>query len=109
MSRHVYITMKYVKSDDYWGLTIIDDYNTKNKPRHFIIEVNRNINESEKLLTIAHEMVHIKQYVKGELNEHMSYWRGREIKKELPYMEQPWEKEAFRLGDKLYGEYHGYV
>jgi hypothetical protein len=51
--------------------------------------------------TIVHEMVHVKQGVRGELRELMGkqYWKGRVCNKE--YMEQPWEKEAYRLQDKL--------
>lgn len=110
MANHVIIKVTYKNTNDYWGLTIIEDYNVKGKPRHFIIEVKKDLCEKEKLMTIAHEMVHVKQYVYDELNETMTLWRGKRINGvSIPYMKQPWEKEAFRVGDKLFGEYYGNV
>jgi len=52
--------------------------------------------------TIAHEMVHAKQYFRGELNSYGSrVWKGRNAEG-WKYENQPWEREAFRLEEKLY-------
>lgn len=53
----------------------------------FVREKDRNIGEI--FTTIAHEMIHVKQYMKENLNWflHNRY--------DIPYMERWWEKEAF--------------
>lgn len=110
LSRHLHITIRYKKTENYWGLTSVEGYNKSGKPRHFIIEVNRFLNEREKIMTIAHEMVHVKQYAILDLNEEMTNWRGKIVDAEkIPYIKQPWEKEAYKVGDKLFGEYYGDV
>jgi predicted metallopeptidase len=75
-------------------------------PISFVIEVRQTDSEEEKLKTLAHEMVHVRQYIRGELNEEMSVWRGKKVDSdEIPYAEQPWEIEAESIAHKLYDEY----
>lgn len=79
----------------------------KSLPRIFVITIDPNLSKRMMMIVLAHEMVHVKQYAKGELKdllrsnkvkflgevydeEHMSYWS------------QPWEKEARKLEKKLY-------
>lgn len=47
------------------------------------------------IITIAHEMVHVKQYAKGQLTGKgkTRYWMGKKVRKD--YYDQPWELEAF--------------
>ena len=47
--------------------------------------------------TLAHEMVHVKQFAKGQLQvkNGMRYWCGKKYTKRTKYIEQPWEQEAF--------------
>lgn len=60
------------------------------------------------IITLAHEMVHVKQYAKGQVKASKSckthYWMGKHIRKS--YYEQPWEVEAFTkervLANKLF-------
>lgn len=60
------------------------------------------------IITLAHEMVHVKQYAKGQVKASRSckthYWMGKNIRKS--YYEQPWELEAFTkervLANKLF-------
>ena len=72
------------------------------RPKEFTIQVlSQGIHET--LSTLAHEMVHVKQYAKGELRDLMSknnmvVWQG--VRKTLAdddagYASQPWEAEAF--------------
>lgn len=87
-------------------MAIVDDYNAKGLPRYFTVEVKRDLSEKEKLRSIAHELVHIRQYATGQLNEEMTLWEGQSVNPDvIPYLEQPWEIEAYALGDKLYGDY----
>jgi Zn-dependent peptidase ImmA (M78 family) len=49
------------------------------------------------IITLAHEMVHVKQYARGQVKPSKSrktqYWMGKHVRKS--YYEQPWEIEAF--------------
>lgn len=74
----------------------IHDYNSRKKPRLFDIEMNSNLGSRRILSTLAHEMVHIKQYIAGELNETMTAWKGKRIDPDsLDYYDHPWEIEAY--------------
>jgi hypothetical protein len=49
-------------------------------------------------LTLAHEMVHVKQLAKGVLkNKHNGthIWAGKQYSKKTAYLDMPWEIEAF--------------
>ena len=69
--------------------------------RQYELEIDASLGLRDFVTTIVHEMVHVKQGVRGELREIFGkqYWKGRVCNKD--YMEQPWEKEAYRLQDKL--------
>lgn len=96
------VGVKYRKNMDCLGLVIVEDYNTSGTPNEFTIEICRNT-EEEMLKSIAHEMVHVSQYSRGELNEMMTMWRGKHVKADkIPYDEQPWEIEAESIGLNLY-------
>ena len=98
MLKFVNIEVKIVSGNAPSGLCIIDEYNNQNKPRSFTIEISKNQSKLEILNAVAHEMVHVKQYVYGELNEQMSSWLGQKIDcDEVDYFEQPWEVEAYNL------------
>lgn len=66
--------------------------------RNFIIDVALFGNW---LSTLAHEMVHVKQFAKGELDPGMSRWKSNRYVDHIEYWDQPWEKEARRLQNKL--------
>ena len=66
--------------------------------RHFIIDVALCGNW---LSTLAHEMVHVKQFARGELDPCMSRWKSNRYVDHIEYWDQPWEKEARRLQNKL--------
>lgn len=53
----------------------------------FVREKNRNIGEI--CTTIAHEMIHVKQYMKENLGWFL------DNRKDIPYMDRWWEKEAY--------------
>lgn len=106
LKQHIIINISFRKTDNHWGLTIIEDYNSKGKPREFILEIKKDLKKHERLMTIAHEMVHVKQYANMELNEQMNMWQGNYINSDIvPYMQQPWEIEAYNIGDNLYEEF----
>ena len=108
LHRHITVDVVFRRNMGHLGVTIIDEYNKSGNPRHFIIEVNSNQNDGERVRTLAHEMVHIKQYCRKELNEEATVWRDEVVNPNLSYDEQPWEIEAHSLGDTLYEEYNDF-
>lgn len=85
------------------GLIYVEDYNSAGKPRSFVIEVNRKDPEDEIIQTLAHEVVHMRQYAYGYLNEEMSSWMGEKVNSDkMNYFEQPWEIEAIDVGNLIY-------
>lgn len=53
------------------------------------------------LSTLAHEMVHIKQYLRKELDWNLSAWKGKKGFEDFDYWDAPWEIEARKLQTKL--------
>ena len=83
---------------------IVDD--NLNKPREFCIELDASMKYGfDQILTwLAHEMVHLKQFVRGELFDYATgrvQWKTRSFGR-LDHADQPWEKEAYRLEGELY-------
>lgn len=105
LKRHIIIHVRFRKNLDVLGLVEVDDYNASGKPREFIVEVNRNQSAEEIIHTLAHEMVHIRQYAYGELNEEATQWCGEQYARDLAYHEQPWEIEAHDIGDIIFNDY----
>lgn len=75
---------------------------TKTGPREIIALIDSKLlRDKEELATVlAHEMVHVKQYAKGQLVQKIRknkpaqfLWLGKACKKS--YYERPWELEAF--------------
>jgi hypothetical protein len=75
-----------------------DESERSDRPRHFMIEVHKNMRLRRVLETVAHEMVHAKQYAKGELYDSTRLakqrWQGKWVSKNLNYWDMPWEIEA---------------
>jgi len=75
-------------------------------PREFKIEVRAEQTYLNLVLTICHEMIHVRQMAKRELYEiffpkQMQVWKGKRLKKAIPYAKQPWEAEAYKLQEEL--------
>ena len=95
------------KEKAYGYCHIIDD--NLNKPREFMIEVDASMKHpfDQILIWIAHEMVHLKQFVRGELCDYETgrvQWKKRMYGR-VHYEDQPWEREAYRLEEKLYNKF----
>jgi hypothetical protein len=54
--------------------------------------------------TLGHEMTHVKQMATGLLREGKNHtmWCGKRYKKNTPYLEQPWELQAFAKQEILF-------
>lgn len=69
------------------------------RPREFTIRIDSSQSKQELLETIAHEMVHVKQFARGELKNtnslHISKWNDKEVDDiKTNYYDLPWEIEA---------------
>lgn len=55
-------------------------------------------------VTLAHEMVHVKQMVKGILKAEAGakWWRGKKYSKRTKYLNMPWEIDAFARQELLF-------
>lgn len=101
------INVQIKKLTDAFGYCAWEDNNIR--PREFTIEIAKGMSKKKFLTTLAHEMVHVKQYVRGEIRErfqsdHRVFWKDKDHS-DTTYWSQPWEKEAFRLQDKLYKDF----
>lgn len=91
------ITINVVFDDDLDALAYcqIADYNSRKRPNRFIIELHKNLGSRRILDSLAHEMVHVKQYVFGELDDNQMQWKGKKCDgNKIDYYERPWEFEA---------------
>lgn len=79
-------------------------------PRNFTITIDPNLSKRMTLIVLAHEMVHVKQYARGELKDLI---RSDKVKylgevyddERISYWSHPWEKEARKLEKKLYNSF----
>lgn len=94
-----------VNDNDYGYCDWVDDNHCS---REFNITIDRTLSKKETLLALAHEMVHLKQYAKGELKDifrpmRMVKWHGdKYLHEKIDYWEQPWEIEAYGRERGLY-------
>ena len=94
MLDNIFIKIKFNKKLDVFGYANVEEVNDSGKPREFLIELHPGIGAAEILKTLAHEMVHVKQYVYKETNEALTRWKGTRVGEEVDYYDQPWEIEA---------------
>jgi len=105
MSDNIYLQLKFNKDLDVFGYASVEEYNNSGKPREFLIEIHPGIGAKNILKTIAHELVHVKQYLRGETNEALTRWKGARISDDLDYYLQPWEIEAYGLETGLFANF----
>jgi hypothetical protein len=102
VKRTVPITIKIV---DYLEGDQGQCYGTRS---HVTIEIARSIKgkrnrkkraqRDQILETLAHELIHAKQFIRGEINQRNLIWRGQRGPydcRRLTYRRTPWEKEAY--------------
>ena len=71
------------------------------RPKEFIIELDSTVKIRNILITLAHEMVHVKQWAKDEMYEYMNVaglvrFKGEKVHMEIiDYWDYPWEIEAY--------------
>ena len=112
MAKNIYLDIKLTKDmkkkeGAYGYCHIVDD--SLSKPREFMIELDTSMRHSFEniLIWLAHEMVHLKQFVRKELWDYETgrvQWKSRTYGK-VHYDDQPWEVEAYRLEGILYDQF----
>lgn len=105
ISVEITLTKDLKKKEEAYGYCHILDDNL-NRPREFGVELDSSmIHPFDQILTwLAHEMVHLKQFVRGELFDYATgkvQWKSRTYGR-VNYNSQPWEREAYRLEGELY-------
>ena len=86
------------KDENTEGTVIWEDESYR--PKEFTTELDCGAKIRNILITLAHEMVHIKQWAKGEMYEYAEPGKVRFMKtkydmNDLDYWDYPWEIEAF--------------
>lgn len=81
-------------------------------PRTFNIHIDEKVTDVDSLLlTVCHEMVHVKQFAYNEIQEHESgnparcVWKGTEYEmtgSKADYYNSPWEMEAYGRENGIY-------
>ena len=72
---------------------------------HYEIYIHDGLSYSLTLITLAHELTHVKQYFFQELLEHSNgdvTWKGKHYNHLSFHEFIPWEEEAFRMELDLY-------
>ena len=96
------IHIKAFGKDDTLGYCLPDDDADEQRPREFNIEINKTSKLRRLLETVAHELVHAKQFARGELywscikgqNRWQGQWLSNTRKAVKDYWDNPWEIEA---------------
>lgn len=110
LSKNVEVVIKLrsglYKRSRCWGFATYTDDDKRNH-REFEIELECNMGPVWMLRTLAHELVHVKQYARNELVDpargNYKKWNGKVHSDILiKYKELPWEQEALRLERELY-------
>ena len=103
---NIHLTIKFNSKITVWAFASIEEYNASKKAREFLIEIHPWIGAGSILETLAHEMVHIKQFAHGETNETLSKWKGIPIDSDsIDYYHHPWELEAYSLETGLWTKF----
>lgn len=96
--RHLSIIIRFANMRNHKGLTDVLD--CPYKPREFLVTIRPRMSRLNQLRTLAHEIVHVKQFAKKELgvvvHGSLVKWQNEYVDDaKVSYWEQPWEIEAF--------------
>lgn len=108
LCKHLTIVLRFKNIKGLKGLC--DTLEITKKPRDFEITIRPTMSRKNQLLTIAHEMVHVKQFARQEmgilLQGNAVSWQGKLYEDtDENYWAQPWEIEAYGREIGLYMMY----
>lgn len=99
--KEVTVLIQPMKADMEIGDYNIEAYIVGNN-KQYIIFINPAMSRDKSIEVLAHEIIHLFQTEKGQLQKTMKsiIWEGRIIQNpgEIEYGERPWEREAFTYG-----------
>lgn len=120
-TRHLQIDIEVSKKFNNQGSCVNED---DEKPaKYFTVQLRNAKDDNDIFHTLAHEMVHLKQYACGELTKDLmlrsstgdlylkTLWNGKPYKfksHEDEYFDSPWEIEAYGREDHLYWKWKEY-
>ena len=93
-----------------WGLCYWTD--NRHRPRKFVIIMDDTQSYPSFMKTLIHELVHVRQYVIGDLKDFCSgaaKWKKNvyEMDPNDPdFLNSPWEREAYKVSQELYLKYY---
>lgn len=108
-ARNLYIDIQFANLNKTNSLGYCQWLDNNIRPKDFEILIHDGLGKKDTLLTLCHELFHVKQYVKHDLAElyrpsHRFYWKGEYLPKTISYNDMPWEREAFDNQFLLYEE-----
>ena len=102
-SLYIYVVLKKLRGVD--GYCSMED----DTRRMYSIEIHKNLKLRQLIMTLIHEMVHVKQFARNEMDDFRVNgryrWKSGTVPKNVTYYDMPWEKEALRLQEKLTDEF----
>jgi len=94
------VQLKKMNEDTAVGYCMMQD-----NRREYEIEVSKDLSIKDFVMTLCHEMVHVKQYVRNEMDDWnglaVARWKNKTVMPGTNYYELPWEKEAYELQASL--------
>jgi hypothetical protein len=97
-SLNIDVKMKKMKEGEFGYCSVGDTI------REFRLDINSNVSIKDLVATIIHEMVHVRQFARKEMDTDGMRWKSQNIPDDTHYMDLPWEKEAYRLEEKYVKE-----
>lgn len=116
LNKQISVRLKFVKKNVEYGedCAYVEWMDSNRQPRKFVISIHVPQKASLKYIisTLAHEMVHVKQFAKNELvdlpstNFSVSVFKNKKYNiNRVSYYDQPWEIEAYGRERGLTREY----
>jgi hypothetical protein len=118
LTKNLDLTIKFIgneKESDSFGRYILygncEWLDENRSPRKFRINLNKSLGRRKLLLTLAHELIHVKQYAKNELVDAFRgptnvKWKREFVDEETMFhADLPWEVEAKGREEGMYDRY----
>lgn len=96
--RNCFVDIQLKKIKDAQGYCLEAD------DRIYEVEIDKRLKGDDLLTCVFHEMVHVKQGVRGELKDISCFakkWKGEEYINVVYDVDHPWEEEAYRLQEEI--------
>jgi hypothetical protein len=111
LAKNISVRIEVKDLKDAGGYCDPGDDNYPFPPREFTIELAKAKKRIHMFLALAHEMVHLKQFAKGEMKDkfykrkYVKVWQGQYYEENISYWDQPWEIEAYGLENSLVAKF----